>query len=448
MDPQGTDAHNKLEKLRERVETHFQSFVRLESSGGIVLLACAVLALAWANSPWGGTYFAVWKTPLSLRFGTIEMVHPLYHWINDGLMAMFFFLVGLEIKREVLVGELNTVRRALLPILAAIGGMAVPALVYAFVNRGTPYMDGWGIPMATDIAFALGIMAMLGSRIPLSLKVFLTAVAIVDDLGAVLVIAIFYSGDLAWNMLLAGAAFLAAAFVFNIAGVQRPLPYLIVGLGLWFCVHESGVHATIAGVLLAMAIPARSHLELPQFIKRCRRMLGRMEQDTAFDDHHVIDYVSNIERACEAVEPPLQRMEHVLQPWIAYLVMPLFALANAGVAIGGDAIGMLGHSVAIGITAGLVIGKLLGVSFFSWLAVRLGLAEMPEGVSWGQLVGVALLCGLGFTMSLFIANLAFTDESMLSTAKVGILAGSVVAGVGGFLLLLRASPPARQAASN
>ncbi|MCB1219681.1 MAG: Na+/H+ antiporter NhaA [Planctomycetales bacterium] len=442
------DRHKgQLEKIRERVETQFQSFVRLESSGGIVLLGCAIIALIWANSPWGDTYYHLWKTKLAFKFGTFEMSHPLYHWINDGLMALFFFLVGLEIKREVLVGELNTVRKAMLPIFAAVGGMLLPALIYAFANRGTEFMDGWGIPMATDIAFALAIMAMLGKRVPLALKVFLTAVAIVDDLGAVLVIAFFYSGNLAVNMLLAAAGGLALAFIFNAAGVKRPLPYAIVGLVVWYFVHESGIHATIAGVLVAMAIPAGSSMRLNEFIERCRRLLTRMEQDTPHDSHHGNDYVVSIENACTDVEPPLLRMEHALQPWIAYLIMPLFALANAGVVLSGDALSSLGHTVAIGIGGGLLVGKLIGVASFTWLAVRLGVAELPQNVGWKQIGGVAMLCGVGFTMSLFIANLAFKDEALLATAKMGILCASLVAGVAGYLLLARTGQTAEQRAA-
>ncbi len=438
----------QLVKIRERVETQFQSFVRLESASGIVLLACAVIALIWANSPWSDSYFLLWKTKLGVKFGTLEMSYPLYHWINDGLMALFFFLVGLEIKREVLVGELNTFRRAMLPVFAAVGGMAVPALIYVIVNAGTAYTKGWGIPMATDIAFALAIMAMLGSRVPLSLKVFLTAVAIVDDLGAVMVIAIFYSADLAWNMLLAAGGLLAVAFIMNAAGVRRPLPYALVGILVWYFFHESGVHATIAGVLVAMSIPASSSIRLQEFIQRGRRLLQRMETDTAHDSHHLNDYIAGLDNACREVEPPLQYIEHALQPWIAYLVMPLFALANAGVMLGGDALSMLGHTVAIGIGAGLLLGKLAGVTAFTWLAVKLGVAEMPQGVGWAQITGVSILCGLGFTMSLFIANLAFDDEALLATAKVGILSASLIAGAAGYILLARTTgtAPASEAA--
>ncbi|MCB1217517.1 Na+/H+ antiporter NhaA [bacterium] len=435
------DNKGRLEHIRERVETQFQSFVRMESSGGIVLLACAVIALIWANSPWGDSYYLLWKTKLGVKFGTLEMTHPLYHWINDGLMALFFFLVGLEIKREVLVGELNTVRRAMLPVFAAVGGMLLPALIYAVVNRGTEFTDGWGIPMATDIAFALAIMAMLGSRVPLALKVFLTAVAIVDDLGAVLVIAFFYSGNLAGNMLLAAAGCLALAYIFNRAGVRSPLPYAVVGICTWYFVHESGIHATIAGVLVALTIPASSVLRVPDFIIRCRRLLTKLEEDTPHDSHHGNDWVVGLEKACSQVEPPLQRIEHALQPWIAYLVMPLFALANAGVVLGADALSHAGHSVAIGIGGGLLLGKLVGVSAFTWLAVNLGVAELPEQVGWGQIIGVAMLCGVGFTMSLFIANLAFADAELLATAKLGILGASLIAGFVGYFLLARTASP-------
>ena len=422
----------------------FQRFFALEASGSILLLGCALLALVWANSPYAAAYHHLWEIEIAVgapRFGLTETLH---HWINDGLMAVFFFVIGLEIKREILVGELSTLRQAALPLAAAVGGMVVPALIYVAFNAGTPAVRGWGIPMATDIAFALGVLALLGSRAPLGLKIFLTALAIVDDLGAVLVIAFFYTADLSFVSLGVAGGFLFAMIGANRMHVRHPLVYLLLGIGLWVAVLLSGVHATIAGVLSALTIPARRRIDAEEFhregtiyMEEFREDLRAGMVDLTADQR---DAVVSLEEACEAVQTPLQRLEHMLHPWVAFFIMPVFALANAGVSIGSGLLGALANPIALGVGAGLVVGKQVGVLLFSWLAVRFGIATLPAGAGWRQLYGVACLCGIGFTMSLFIANLAFEDPASLDIAKTGILSASLVAGVLGFLILRRTGP--------
>jgi NhaA family Na+:H+ antiporter len=407
----------------------------------MVLLACTILALMWANSPWAGAYEAFWHTKLSVTFGGYGLALDLHHAINDGLMALFFFFVGLEIKREVLVGELADVRRAALPIAAAVGGMVVPALLYLAVTRGTPGAAGWGVPMGTDIAFALGVLALLGRRAPLALKVFLAALAIVDDIGAVLVIAVFYTAEIAWGPLAVGFALLALLYAGNRFGLRSPLPYALVGVAVWAAFLESGVHATIAGVLLALTIPAWVRLDLPSFLDRARRSLTHLEHAAESGGNVLTDQVQQhalhgLEAACERAQAPMQRLEHALHPWVAFAVMPLFALANAGVALDGGAVGALGHPVALGVLVGLVLGKPLGITLAAWLAVRAGLAALPVGVTWRHVHGAAWLGGIGFTMSLFITGLAFDDPALVSTAKVGILSASALAGLVGCTVIV------------
>ncbi len=418
----------------------FQTFFRLTSASGILLLAAAVAAILWANSALAESYFALWQTPVTVAVGGLEIAKPLLLWVNDGLMAIFFLVVGLEIKREILIGELATPKKAALSVLAAIGGMAVPAAIYALLNRGGEGSAGWGIPMATDIAFALGVLALLGSRVPVALKVFVTAVAIVDDLGAVLVIAAFYTAEFSLAMLGIGAAFLVALTLLNLTGVRRTWPYALLGVGLWVAFLKSGVHATIAGVLLAFTIPARRLIDAPAFLERARRYVDEFADDVepgltepTVDQR---DALLSLENAAEQLETPLVRLEHALHPWVAFFIMPVFALANAGVALGAGMAEMVTSAVSLGIILGLFAGKQVGVLAFAWLAVRSGLAALPAGVGWRQVWGAALLCGIGFTMSLFIAGLAFHDPEQLSAAKVGILLGSLVSGCAGALVLL------------
>jgi NhaA family Na+:H+ antiporter len=418
----------------------FQRFFALESASGILLLVAALAALVWANSPFAGSYFRLWQTVGTAGLGPLVVSKPLLLWINDGLMAIFFFVVGLEIKREVLVGELAEPKKAALSVAAAIGGMAVPAAVYALVNAGGPGAAGWGVPMATDIAFALGVLALLGSRVPLALKVFVTAVAIVDDLGAVLVIAVFYTDKLSTGMLGVGAAFLLAMMLLNRGGVRRTWPYALLGAFLWLAFLKSGVHATIAGVLGAMAIPAHRKIDAPEFLRRAEGFLQEFRDDVVggrsepTEDQR--DALHSLEQAAENVTTPLARLEHALHPWVAFFIMPVFALANAGVAVGGGLLGTLGSPVTLGIVLGLFLGKQAGVLAAAWVAVKAGVAALPAGVAWRQVWGVSLLCGIGFTMSLFIASLAFSEAALLDDAKVGILAGSLVSGLAGAVALL------------
>jgi NhaA family Na+:H+ antiporter len=423
----------------ERLLKPFALFAKQASAGGIVLLACAVIALLWANSPLGEYYFRLWSTPVEVRFGNlIDIDKPLLLWINDGLMAVFFFLVGMEIKRELLVGELRSPRKAMLPMAAAVGGMVVPALIYASLNWGTPEVRGWGVPMATDIAFALGALALLGTRAPLALKVFLTALAIVDDLGAVLVIALFYTENLKVNALLYSLLFWGAMIAMNRLSVRSGLAYFLVSVGMWYFMLKSGVHATVAGVLGAFAIPVRSRIDPELFIVRVREYLNQFDQPvterTIILSPEQQSAVEAIEREALRVQSPLQRLEHRLHYFVAFFVMPIFALANAGVALGGEGGLNWTSRVIWGVALGLLIGKPLGIALFSWLAVRLGLAQLPQGINFVHIVGVGFLGGIGFTMALFIAGLAFRGDE-LNYAKLGILAGSALAGVIGFMML-------------
>lgn len=377
----------------------------MEASGGILLIGCMAVALAWANSPWSDSYFHVWHTDPTFGFAGGLLSKPLHFWINDGLMALFFLLVGLEIKRETLVGELASFQKAALPIAAALGGMIVPAGFYALFNQSGPGAAGWGIPMATDIAFALGVLALLGGRVPVSLKVFLCALAITDDIGAVLVIALFYTAQISWISLGVGALFLAALIAANRAGARHPLIYAVLGLGLWLAFLKSGIHATVAGVLLATTIPARDRAGSSAFPAQS--------------------------------ESPMLRFEHALMPWNKYVIMPVFALANAGVVLGAGATRSLVDPISLGVICGLVLGKPIGIVLFSWLATRIRVAAMLDGISWRQILGVGMLGGIGFTMSLFIANLAFGATPALETAKVGILAASLMSALVGAVVLVK-----------
>jgi NhaA family Na+:H+ antiporter len=430
----------------ERIVRPFQDFAHKQSSGGILLIIATAVALLWANSPWEDSYAALWHTKLTVGVGDASVSKDLTHWINDGLMAVFFFVVGLEIKREVLVGELSSARNAALPIAAAVGGAVVPALIYVAINAGTEGLAGWGIPMATDIAFALGVLALLGERAPLALKVFLTALAIVDDIVAVLVIALFYTSEISWGALGVGAAFLAALVVANLIGVGRTIVYALLGVGLWLCFLLSGVHATIAGVLLALTVPAISFINPGAFLKRSRYVLDRFEEagekgENVLANEERQAALHALNHAAYKLEPPLHELEHTLHPWVVFAIMPLFALANAGVQLGGGIADALTSPVTLGIVAGLVVGKQLGVTLFAWLVVRSGLSELPRGVGWRHVYGAGWLAGIGFTMSLFISDLAFSDASLVDAAKLGILMASLVAGVVGYSILRGASSP-------
>ncbi len=418
----------------------FQEFARIQAASGILLLVCTVLALLWANSPWADSYTRLFATKVTVGVGGFIISKPLLLWINDFLMAIFFFVVGLEIKREILVGELSSLKQAALPIAAALGGMIAPALIYLTLNAGAPSRTGWGIPMATDIAFALGVLALLGSRAPTALKVFLAAFAIADDIGAVLVIAFFYTAEISGSALGLGFLFLFLAALANWSGVRRPLVYTLLGMGMWVAFLKSGVHATVAGVLLAMTIPASPLIDVPTFVSKARGLLNRLEHSDQEERSVAADTerqaaLHTLEHDAEQVQTPLLRMEHALHPWVTFFIMPVFALANAGVVLtGGGGSGITGP-VPLGIILGLVLGKPLGVTLFAWLAVRSGLAAKPEGVTWRHIHGAGWLGGIGFTMALFIGGLAFADPGQLAAAKLGILCASLVAGVVGFLIL-------------
>ncbi len=387
--------------------------------------------------------------PLVVGFGSHVLELSLAHFVNDGLMAIFFFVVGLEIKRELLAGELASPRKAAIPIAAAVGGMAVPALFYVAVNamgnHNGEAMRGWAIPMATDIAFAVGIMALLGKRVPLGLKVFLTALAIVDDLGAVLVIALFYTSDISLPILGLANGALVLSMIANWLGIRQPLVYALIGVLMWLLLLSSGVHATVGGVLLALTIPSRVRIDGAQFASFARTAVDVFERSGVARDNILTNpdgqaAVAALEEACEHVQTPLNRLEHELHGWVAFAIMPIFALANAGVPLTGGVGAALGSGVGLGIVLGLAIGKPVGVMLATWIAVKMGLGDLPAGTSFKQIVGAGCLAGIGFTMSLFIANLAFPDSETLQLAKIGILTASLVSGVVGFLILRSVSP--------
>lgn len=409
-------------------------FSHIEAAGGIVLVVATVAALVWANSPWKASYTSFWATEINLRIGSYRFTEDLAHLVNDALMAVFFFVVGLEIKHELVAGELRDRRAVALPAVAALGGMVVPAAIYAAINTGGEGSAGWGIPMATDIAFTLGVVALLGARVPAPLKVFVLALAIVDDLGAIIVIAIVYTADLEPGFLVVAAAIAAAVAVMRRVRVVTTPLYVLGGLALWLAVYESGVHPTIAGVVMGLLAPARPlqpELEAERIVDALE---GRADVE-----------VSEVRATATAIRDSVsvcERLLDALHPWTSYGIVPVFALANAGIVLSADAF-TEPSAVLVGVVAGLVVGKLVGVAGFSWLAVRLGLARLPDGVRWGQLVGVAALTGIGFTVALFITGLAFTGAAatgLADSAKLGILLASVLSAIVGAAVLLRTGP--------
>jgi len=414
----------------------FVRFAKMEAASGIVLMISTVAALVCANSGWESGYHAIWSTPVSVGFGQFELTETRLDWINDGLMAVFFFLVGLEIKREVLIGELSSPRQAAFPLIAALGGAIAPSLIYLSIAHGGETQHGWAIPMATDIAFVLGAISILGSRIPVSIKVFVTALAIADDLIAVLVIAVFYTARVHVLSLVLGLVGIAVCFGVNLLGIRKPAIYAFIGVFVWYAVLKSGVHATIAGVLLAFTIPARTYVDRESFIKRTRRLLERFEaapQNSA-EAHSAVHMM---ESQLVLIESPLHRIEHLLHPWVSFAIMPLFAFANSGVRVLGNAAAALRHPVSLGIILGLFFGKPLGIWVFAWISSKFRLATAPPEISWATLFGAAWLCGIGFTMSLFIATLGFGEGDLLHISKIGILAASLTSGVCASLFLIR-----------
>ena len=433
-----------------RADNLFARFVRWEAASSIVLLVATVAALAWANSPQRDLYLRLTHTPVGVGIGEGVYTSSIQHWINDLLMAVFFFVIGLEIKRELVLGQLSTVQKATLPVMAALGGMVVPAAIYAVLNTGGPGAHGWGVPMATDIAFAVGILAAFGKRVPIGLKVFLAALAIADDLGAVLVIAVFYTETIrVWALTLGGGALVVIALATR-KDFRRPGLYLFMAILVWVSVTLSNLHPTVAGILVAMMIPIRAKWEPEEFFATVSARLDDLHaraltRESMISDHEQHEALEALHRATSGMRPMGQVLEHYLHPVVAFLILPLFAFFNAGVVvqITGAA---LTRPVGLGIVLGLVLGKQIGIVLFSWLAVKSGRAALPDHVTWGQIYGAACLAGVGFTMSLFVTDLAFDDESLITEAKVAILAASVVAAVWGAVVLHRKFPRFERAA--
>ncbi len=418
-------------------------FINKESAGGVLLLIMAIAAILWANSSFGGSYFALWtETKFTIGIGDAALSKPLILWINDLLMAIFFLVVGLEIKREIMVGELSSLRKASLPIAAAVGGMVVPALFYVAFNAGGPGSSGWGIPMATDIAFSLGILALLGTRAPAALRIFLTALAIADDLGAIMVIAIFYTAQLDIAALASALAILAVLAGIAKLGIRKVWVFILPGIIVWFFFLKSGVHATIAGVLLAFVIPVRTKIDTDGFAKKMSDYVKEWRENGEPGTHILKNpqrqaALHHMRETADEIETPLEKIEHALLPFVSFMIMPIFALANAGVALGGGGLSMT-DPVFVGVLAGLFLGKPVGIVLCTWLAVKSGIATLPVGVSYIHILGAGLLAGVGFTMSLFIGNLAFTEASLLESAKLGILCGSLISALAGVGVLLAA----------
>ncbi len=442
----------RWERAFDRVLTPFEEFIHRQTTSGLLLMATAIGALVLANSPLADFYHHVIELPVVLGVGAWSIDKTLHHWVNDGLMALFFFVVGMELKREMLVGELADLRQAMLPIVAAVGGMVVPALIYVALNPEGTAARGWGIAMATDIAFAVGALALLAGRVPRALITFLVALAIVDDLGAVLVIALFYTNDLALGWLAGAATLVSVLAIFNLAGIRKVVPYFLVAVLLWYALLESGVHATLAGVLGAFTVPARPKFDPAAFSAHLKRMVARFDASyqpgtSIMTNDELRAVVQSLDNGIVAVQTPLQRLEHIWHLPVAFLVIPIFALFNAGIPLEpGSFADTITHPVALGVTAGLVLGKFLGITGASWLALRLGVAQLPTGTRFAQIAGVSLLGGIGFTMSIFIAELAFAQApEQLLMAKTGVLTASVLSGVAGFAwlwLLGRAQPAA------
>ena len=436
-------ASPRARRLALELARPVEKFLHVEASSGILLLVTAVIALVWANSPWASTYEHLLHTPVSVGFGEHVFTRTVHFWINEILMVVFFFVVGLEVRRELFEGELSEPRRAALPVAAALGGMLVPAAIYLSLNARSPAGRGWGVPMATDIAFAIGVLALLGRRVPAALRVLLLALAIIDDIGAILVIALFYSSGVAVSGLAIVGLGIVTVLIMQRVGLRNPFLYLAPGILVWGGMLHAGIHPTITGVILGLLTPMRSWFGHEGFLKETEQALDNLRNRTAaeVDPRQLLPDLERMNIARREAIPPVTRIEAALHPWVAFGIMPLFALANAGVALGGlgdgssEAIG-----IALGVGLGLVVGKPLGIVAFSWLAVRLGLASLPRSVSWGGVLVVGCVAGIGFTMALFIGALAFFDTSMLAVAKLAVLAASVVAGVGGLVLGYRILP--------
>ena len=414
-----------------------EKFIHSEAIGALVLFAAAVVALGWANSPLASSYFAIWKQHIGFSFAGFSLVKDLRHWINDGLMAVFFFVVGVEIKRELVQGELASFRQAALPAIAALGGMVLPAAIYLSLNAAGPESRGWGIPMATDIAFAIGVLALLGKRIPASLRMLLLALAIADDLGAILVIALFYTSKLSFLALALSVLLLTVIWLMGAVGITNSVAYALASILFWASVLESGVHATVAGVILGFLVPIKPWFSHGTFLESAESLLGRFRSATESQDESTAQSaLGEFEELTVRTESAAERLERELHPLVSYVVLPLFAFSNAGVSLVSAPVGgVFVDRVALGTALGLVLGKVLGIVGFSWVAVRLKLAALPGRVNLRLLTGMGLVAGVGFTVSLFITNLAFEDESLLTSAKLGILCGSLLAGLLGYIWL-------------
>ena len=430
------------EKAFDKVLSTLEDFIHRQTTSGILLMLCAVVALYLANSQWSEAYHHLLQLPFTLGVPGFELSKSIHHWINDGLMAMFFFVIGLELKREILVGELADPKQAILPIVAAVGGMLVPVLIYIGINPEGHTLDGWGIPMATDIAFALGALALLGKRIPKNLLTFLVALAIVDDLGAVMVIAVFYTETISIPALSVAAAMLILLVSLNLGGIRRPLPYVLLGIILWIATLKSGVHATLAGIFLAFTIPMRPKYDPALFLTHINKMVEQIKQaykheENIIKNDELRSRVRALEDGIHLVQAPAQVMERTMHLPSAYIIIPVFSLANAGIPVDWSSFSsIITHPVSMGIAAGLIFGKLIGIAGFSWLAIKFGLTSLPKGLNFKHITGVALMGGIGFTMSIFIAELGFSHSADdLLMAKTGILFASLIAGVSGFLWL-------------
>ena len=419
----------------------FQRFVGKVATGGFLLFASTIVALIWANMS-HESYHTIWHAELSLRLGPLEITKSVQHWIDEALMTLFFFTVGLEIKRELLIGELASLKKALLPVAAAAGGMIVPALIYAYFNHGTPTAMGWGIPMATDIAFALAVISILGHRIPFGVRIFLSALAIADDMGAVLVIALFYTQTIVWQYLLVALIFLVCIVLSNMLWVRHTILYVLLGVGVWIAILGSGIHATVAGVIVALLIPAQGRYDTGTFIQKVFRFLEKIDCNSESCGHTVLinqqhlTIIQNIERACHQTQTPLQRMLGALNSWVALVILPLFALANAGVYLGGlDIHTALFSPITLGVFLGLAIGKPLGIISFTFGASKLLKAPLSQGVTWLHILGASMLGGIGFTMSIFISGLSFAQPEYIELSKVGVIGASILSGMLGLALL-------------
>lgn len=418
-------------------------FINNSTTSGILLFASAVVALFLANSPFREAYHHFWEHTFSIGYDEFVVSKSLHHWINDGLMSIFFFVIGLELKREIMAGELSRPKDAVLPILAGLGGMVFPALLYLTLNPSGDTSVGWGIPMATDIAFALGILYLLGDKVPVALKVFLTALAIADDIGAVMVIAFFYTSDISTMSLLVGGGFLAVLILANLLGVRSTVFYGIIGIGgLWMAFLLSGIHATIAGVIAALTIPANVKIGDKQFVVKMNALTNDFEKSTPNNvtllTHEQLYIVDRIRFYAKAALTPLQRLEHAMHPLVAYIVMPVFALANAGITFSGSFAVNLLSNVSLGVILGLAVGKFVGIVTISKITIKLKLASLPEGLNWQHIYGAAMLAGVGFTMSLFITDLAFVNPNYIIQAKIGIFVASIICGIAGFWMLRKA----------